>query len=132
MNIHFTRNSVCMGDDCFDNSRDYSFNPDAKWSDILPIIIKNDFLPSIHGNDVVWVLHNSEHEEILSYFTKTNTIIKCTNKVLLSEICNGINKLHFKYYSSRQSRGEYIEKVNGYSQYNMWHEGWLEEYKLCK
>ena len=25
MVIHFTRDSVCMGDDCFDNSRDFDF-----------------------------------------------------------------------------------------------------------
>lgn len=40
MNIHFTRSSVCMGDDCFDNSKDFEFDDTASWEDIMPIIFK--------------------------------------------------------------------------------------------
>ena len=132
MNIHFTRNSVCMGDDCFDNSRYYEFGDGATWEDIMPLIKEKHFLASVSGNDVVWVLQNFRKEEILSYFTLKDIVVHCTTKALLSEIYNGVYKLHFIYFSSPQKRGEYIEKINGNSQYNMWHEGWLEEYKLCK
>ena len=132
MKIHFTRNSVCMGDDCFDNSRDYEFHNQATWEDIMVVIKDNHFLASISENDVVWVLQNSKKEEIISYFTYKDIIIRCTYKTLLSEICDEVYELHFKYYSSPSKRGEYIEKINDNSQYNMWHDGWIEEYKLCK
>jgi hypothetical protein len=33
MKIHFTRNSVCIGDDCFDNSRYYEFDNQATWEE---------------------------------------------------------------------------------------------------
>ncbi|MDZ7548236.1 hypothetical protein GNF67_16035, partial [Clostridium perfringens] len=46
-------------------------------SKIMPVIIKNHFLASVYGNNVVWVLKNSKSEEILSYFTLKNKIIKC-------------------------------------------------------
>lgn len=64
MNIHFTRASVCMGDDCLDNSKDFEFDDTASWKDIMPIIFKEKFLPSLHGNNVVWVLENAESKEI--------------------------------------------------------------------
>ena len=132
MKIHFTRESVCMGDDCFDNGRDYYFSDEATWEDIMPIIKEKRFLASVSGNDVVWVLKNYQKEEILSYFTLRNIVVHCTTKTLLSEICSGINELHFQYFSSPKKRGEYIEQINGSSQYNMWHDGWIEEYNLCK
>jgi hypothetical protein len=45
-----------MGDDCFDNSREYEFYNQATWEDIMPVIKDNHFLASVSGNDVVWVL----------------------------------------------------------------------------
>lgn len=131
MRIHFTRDSVCMGDDCNDNSRDFWFSEDATWEDILPVIKENRFLASVWGNDVVWVLENSRKEEILSYFTINDAVIRCTAKNTLREICGGVYELHFRYYSSRKKRGEHIEKVNGHDQYTIWKDGWLEEYKIC-
>lgn len=132
MKIHFTRNSVCMGDDCLDNSGDYYFSDEATWEDIMPVIKEKHFLAAVSGNDVVWVLQNYQKKEILSYFTRRNIVIHCTTKTLLSEICDGVYELHFQYFSSPKKRGEYIEQINGGSQYNMWHDGWIEEYKLCK
>ncbi len=35
MVIHFTRGSVCMGDDAFDNSRDILFEDSARVCDII-------------------------------------------------------------------------------------------------
>lgn len=32
--IHFTRNSVCMGDDCFNNSGDFEFKKTDLWKRI--------------------------------------------------------------------------------------------------
>ena len=131
MIIHFTRDSVCMGDDCLDNSRNYIFDDDASWKEIMPIIKEKHFLASVSGNNVVWVLVNTQGIEVLSYFTLTGKVIHYMNKCRLDDICNGDNRLHFKYFSSPQKRGEYILKVNDNSTYNIWHDGWLEEYKLC-
>lgn len=117
--IHFTRDSVCMGDDCFDNSRDFEFNRTDPWDKIMPVILKNNFLASVSGNNVVWVLKNSEDEEILSYFTLQNKTIKCNTNMTIDEICNGNYTLHFKYYTSPEKRGEYIYKINGSSEYNI-------------
>lgn len=130
--IHFTRDSVCMGDDCFDNSRDFDFQKSDSWEEIMPVILKNHFLAQVSGNDVVWVLINAIGEEILSYFTHKNKIIKCNTDMSIEQICKGKYTLHFKYYSSPERRGEYIYKINSGNEYNMWHDGWLEEYKLCK
>lgn len=66
-------------------------------------------LASVSRNDVVWVLQNFRKEEILSYFTLKDIVVHCTTKALLSEICNGVYKLHFIYFSSPQKRGEYLE-----------------------
>ncbi len=132
MKIHFTRDSVCMGDDCFDNSCDYEFNEEATWEEIMPIILENHFLASVSGNDVVWVLQNSKKEEILSFYTLKDIVVHCTTKTSILDICEGNYNLHFKYYSSPAKRGDYIERINDNSQYNMWRDGWIEEYKLCK
>lgn len=43
----------------------------------------------VYGNNVVWVLKNSEGEEILSYFTLKNKIIKGNTYITINEICNG-------------------------------------------
>lgn len=130
--IHFTRDSVCMGDDCFDNSRDFEFKKTDSWKEIMPTILKNNFLASVFGNNVVWVLKNSEGEEILSYFTLQKKTIKCNMDMTIDEICNGKYTLHFNYYTSPQKTGGYIYKINGSSEYNIHHDGWEEEYSLCR
>ena len=121
-----------MGDDCFDNGRDFYFSDEATWEKIMPIIKEKRFLASVSGNDVVWGLENHKKEEVLSYFTLKDIVVHCTTKTLLSEICSGVDELCFRYVASPKKRGEYIEQINGNSQYNIWHEGWIEEYKLCK
>lgn len=120
-----------MGDDCLDNSRDYVFNADSQIDDIMPVIKENHFLASISGNNVVWVLINSKGEEILSYYTLKDTVIKCTSKSDLKDICAGKYELHFRYYTSLKKRREYISSLNQGSQYLMYRNGWFEEYKMC-
>lgn len=132
MILHFTRDSVCMGDDCFDNSRDYDLPEQAKWSDIIPLIKKENFLASVAGNNVVWVLTNSVNEEVLSFFTFKDLVIKATMKDTIKEICKGDNTLHFIYYSSPQKRGKFIFDLYKGNKYEMWHDGWLDEYEHCQ
>jgi hypothetical protein len=113
MLIHFTRDSVCVVDDYFDNSRDYEFALNDTWDKIMLVIKENHFLASISGNNVVWVLQNNNGEEILSYFTSRDVVVKCTTKTLIQEICGESLELAFKYYISPQQRGMYIFKLNG-------------------
>jgi len=130
--LHFTRDSVCMGDDCFDNSRDFDFPEQATWSDIMPYIKQEHFLASVDGNDVVWVLENGTNDEVLSYFTFDDIIIKSTTKDSVKDICGEKNTLNFKYYSSPQKRGKFIYDLFHGNQYEMWHEGWIKEYEHCR
>ena len=132
MKIHFTRDSVCMGDDCFDNSRDYHFKSNSNIESIIPIIKENRFLASVSGGDVVWVLTDFSNKEILSYFTKKDIVIYHVDKNNeLSKICSKRRELHFKYYSSPKRRGEYINKLYNGDTNHMQKDGFLEEYKMC-
>ena len=97
MKIHFTRDSICMGDDLYDNSRDYEFDENATKQDIMPIIKSKHFLATVVNNNVLWILYNTNGEKILSYYTLKDEIIYHTTKMTLSEICDDTYKLHFKY-----------------------------------
>ncbi|MFQ8890899.1 MAG: hypothetical protein ACLR8H_00770 [Clostridium sp.] len=70
MKIHFTRDSVCMGDDCIENSRNYHFESNSNIKSIVSIIKENYFLVSVSGGDVVWVLIDPKNKEILPYSIK--------------------------------------------------------------
>ena len=131
MEIHFTRDSVCMGDDCFDNSRDYTFKDTDLQSEIMPRIKKEHFLASVNKNNVVWVLCNADGEEILSYLTLADKIICHTKKSTIKAICGKEKTLHFRYYSSPQKRAEHILKLNNGNAENIGRSDISEEYKLC-
>lgn len=132
MRIHFTRNSVCMGDDMSDNSRNYELSDDADLSDIWSLISEKNFLPHISGNNVVWLLVNNNGEEIFSYFTLKDTIVRITKKNSLGQICGDSATLHFRYYTSPAERGKELFQLYKGDVYSMWKDGVMEEYKLCE
>ena len=100
MKIHVTRDSVCMGDDCFDNSRDIEFAENAAASDIIPVLNANSFFPHVSGNDVMWAVENAQKQRILEYYTKSGRQDhKIPKSTLLKEICGGKPTLHCVYYS---------------------------------
>lgn len=132
MLIHFTRDSVCMGDDMMDNSRDYEMPDDAIWSDILEVIRDKRFLPHVSGNNVVWLLMNEKGEEIFSYFVLREILCKITIKNSLRQICRNSNTLHFRYYISPAERGEQLFRSYKGDMYSMWRDGVMDEYQHCE
>lgn len=101
MKIHVTRNSVCMGDDVFDNSRDIEFATNAAVSDIIFGLNANSFFPHVSGNDVMWAVENAHKERILEYYTKTGKQVYTIPKnTLLKDVCGDKMTLHCVYYSS--------------------------------
>lgn len=102
MIIHFTRNSVCMGDDMFDNSRDIEFvDNNATVHYIIPVLIANSFFPHVSGNDVMWAVENAHQERILEYYTKWGKkVYKIPKNTLLKEVCGDEMTLHCVYYAN--------------------------------
>ena len=132
MEIIVERNSVSMGDDCFaPHAITYSLNDDATYMDLFECIKNDKYLPSISGNDVVWVLANEHYSCIFSYFTKTAHLSKGLAEKLLKNICKDSNKLKFKYYCSPQRWKESILRMYGNDETIMSKDGWSEEIKYC-
>lgn len=131
MVIHMTRDSVCMGDDIMDNSRNYEMLDDAVWSDIWTLVKERHFLPNISGNNVVWLLMNNNGEEIFSYFTLNDALIKISSNNSAKQICGDSNTLHFRYYVSPVARGKQLFINHQGDMYSMWQCGAIEEYQYC-
>lgn len=100
--VRFTRDSVCMGDDISDNSRDIEFYDDsADVRVLIPTLKANGFFPSIAGNDVMWKIVNAFHEPILDYYTGSGGIVyHVRRKTHIKNICGGELALHCVYYSN--------------------------------
>ena len=131
MEIIVNRASVCMGDDVYSHVEEFILPDDATYDDLFQKIIKTGYLPSIAGNNVVWVLSSKEYFCIFSYFTRTGKRNDGLVEKRLSEICKNSNELMFKYMHSPERWKNCI--VNWYKgdTYTMWRDGWLEELKYC-
>lgn len=132
MIIHFTRDSVCMGDDMMDNSRDYELSDDALWTDILKVVKEKHFLPHVSGNDVVWVLLNNNGNEIFALYVLKDVVVRISPKDTVKQICQDSNTLHFRYYISPKERGQWLLGLYKGDMYSMWRDGVMEEYKHCQ
>lgn len=98
MTIYCTRDSVCMGDDAMDNSRDIGFANDATVSDIIPVIKENRFLASV--SDVLWKCSGKDNTHFLEYYTKSDKMVfHIPENTPLSEVCGDELRLHFSYFS---------------------------------
>lgn len=101
MIIHITRDSVCMGDDTFDNSRDIEFDDNASVGSIIPVLNGRSFFPSISGNDVMWAVENSQKKRILEYYTKSDkTEYRISADMSLKNVCGDKLKLNCAYYAN--------------------------------
>lgn len=102
MIIHVTRDSVCMGDDVFDNSRDIEFiDPNAEVKYIIPTLLANSFFPFVSGNDVMWTVVNAYHETVVEYYTKWNRKVYHIGKnSRIKDACGNELSLHCVYHSS--------------------------------
>lgn len=126
------RNSVCMGDDVEAHAVKYTFPNDATYEDLFEKIINDRYLPSVAGNNVVWVLGSDEAFCIFSYFTRTGKMNPGLSKRKLSEICKNGDKLIFKYFSSPMRWKKCIERSYNGDGHAMYKDGWLEELKYCE
>lgn len=132
MKIIIERNSVCMGDDCLaPHARTYILDNDATYMDLFECLKKDKYLPSVSGNNVVWVLSNEHYSCIFSYFTKTERIFMGLTEKSLKVICKDSNKLKFKYYSSPENWKKSIYRMYNNNEYIIWKEGWGEEINYC-
>lgn len=132
MRVIVERNSVCMGDDCrAPHTKEYILSDDATYMDLFERIKADRYLPTISGNDVVWVLGNEEYRCIFSYFTKTDKLSMGLVEKLLKNICKNSDKLIFKYYSSPKRWRDSIYRMYGNDEYAMWKDGWKEEIEYC-
>ncbi len=129
--VTFYRQSVCMADDMNENTKVYSIHVNRLYDSIISTVNMYHFLPSVSGNDVVWVVKNHLGQEILSYFTKENRIIRIINEMTIDEVCQGKCELYFQYYTSPQKRGCYLLKLYNGKKKDMFHDGVMDEYQLC-
>ena len=101
MIVHVTRDSVCMGDDVFDNSRDIEFDDDASVGRLIRELNGRSFFPSVSGNDVLWVIENSHKKRILEYYTKlAETEYMISADTPLKDVCGDKLTLHCVYYAN--------------------------------
>lgn len=131
MKIIIDRESVCRADDVDSHEKEYFIRTNLPFEDLFKKIIKDKYLPSIWGNNVVWVLTSTEHFCIFSYFTKTNKFSQGLALKNPSEICKNNNRLKFKYYSSPLKWKQAIEAVYGGASYTMWRDRWLNDFEYC-
>lgn len=132
MDVIVERNSVCMGDDCLaPHARTYTLNDDATYMDLFECLKRDKYLPSVSGNNVVWVLTNEHYSCVFSYFTKTDKFSMGLTEKLLKNICTESNILKFKYYSSPQRWKESIYRMYNNDEYAMRRDGWGEEIEYC-
>ena len=129
MKIIVNRDSVCMGDDCFDHAKSYMLGDDATYMDLFECLKTDIYFPSC--NNVVWVLTNKHHDCIFSYFTKTDKLSMGLAEKSLKTICKDSNKLLFEYYSSPQKWKDTIYHIYNNDEHTMYKDGWLEEIKYC-
>lgn len=99
--------------------------------DLFECLKKDNYLPSVSGNNVVWVLTNKHYSCIFSYFTKTDKVFMGLVEQYLKNICKDYKKLTFKYYSSPQKWKETIYRMYNNDEYTLWRDGWHEEVKYC-
>lgn len=126
------RDSVCMGDDCFaPHARTYTLKDDATYKDLFKCLKKDKYFPSISGNNVVWVMTNTDFWCIFSYFTKTDKFSMGLMLYDLKTICQKSNKLTLKYYTSPKEWKEKIYRMYNNDEFALGRDGWCEEAKYC-
>lgn len=132
MEVIVERESVCMGDDCLaPHTRTYKLDDNATYMDLLECLKNNNYLPSVSGNNVVWVMKSEHYSCIFSYFTKTDKLFMRLEEKFLKIICKDSNKLMFQYYTSPHSWKESIYRMYDNDEYAMYQDGWENEIKFC-
>lgn len=135
MKIKVNRDSVCLGDDIDDHTKEYQINDNSTYEDLFKLLLKDHYFPSISGNNVVWVLTSDISDCIFSYFTRTNKFSPGLSTNSLYQICyessRPAEKLYLKYYTTPLKWKEEIYSLYHGNEYAMWRDGWTEEIKYC-
>lgn len=131
MEVIINRESVCLGDDINDHMKTYILSDDVTYEELFQKIMGDRYIPSVSGNNVVWVLASNSCKCIFSFFTRTNKIRMGIVEKRLSVICRNNNQLLFRYFSSPIKWKEYIRKMYDDDSYTMWRDGWLDELGYC-
>lgn len=129
--IKVNRESVCMGDDVQDHTQIYELDEDATYEDLFYELKRDNYFPSVYGNNVVWILTLQEYPCIFSYYTLFNKFIKGLSVKELKVICRESNEFYLRYYSSPQKWKCKIYSLYNGDVYTMWHDGWGEEIEYC-
>lgn len=96
--LSITRESVCFADDIEEHKIEVEIEEDISYEELFKNIISRKFLPSIIGNDVVWLLTH-EDIDIISYHTKKEEF----KKILPEDMTNkNWKNFHIKYFSSEE------------------------------
>ncbi len=132
MKVIVERDSVCMGDDCSaPHQITYTVDDNETYIGLFKCLKKDNYFPSVHGNNVVWVMTNEDYFCIFSYFTKTDKFSMGIVEKSLKTICRNSNKLKIKYFSSPQRWRESIYRFYNNNEYTIWRDGWRDEINYC-
>lgn len=131
MEIKVNRESVCLGDDVEDHSKIYQLDNDVTYIDLFDMLKKDNYFPSISGNNVVWVLTTKHYDCIFSYFTRTDKISEGLSEKSMKNICGSSYEVYLKYYTSPIRWKEKIQLMYDGDTYTMWRDGWLKELEYC-
>ena len=135
MKILINRDSVCLGDDIYDHMKMYQMDDSSTYEDLFDLLITENYLPQIYGNNVVWVLKSSKYDCIFSYFTKTGKMSpglseKSLNKLFNDEM-DSMVELNFEYYSTPLKWKEHIYEMHKGNEHEMCRDGCIEEIEYC-
>ena len=131
MKITVTRDSVCMGDDVFDHTKQFVLPEDASYEQLYNELMKQNYFPSISGNNVVWVLCNKKYDCIFSYYTYDNIFHCGLSEKDLCNIDDGTHSFHLKYFSSPEKWKVCFSGWYDNNMKDLYYDGWEEEIKLC-
>ncbi len=133
MILKVNRDSVCMGDDVSDHAIEMTVGETEVFSKFIRRLIELSFFPFVSGNDVVWTLYCGGID-VCSYLTKRDCIYTAfvhDEPSIIQFLSHREEKnVFFKYFISPEKRAEYIFKQNAGSHYHIWHEGYINEYRI--
>lgn len=109
MKITVCRDSVCMGDDVFDHTIQYSIPETATFLDVFRDLIRQGYFARVTGNNVVWTMVWNG-EDLMSWKTADNILFSHTAAEAPIAATQGQAAFRFRYFSSPESRALWIAK----------------------
>jgi len=102
-----TRDSVCLGDDITPlHKATIDIGTSSSYMNLFKNIVSSGYLPSIKGNDVIWVLVH-DNNDLVSYSTSSNKYHELCEETLINPQWEDF---HIKYFSSPDGGREKFEK----------------------